>query len=50
MIAWPAAPYVAWARARPAARYDLAASDLLPVSAAEWPVMLEPESGDVGAD
>ena len=28
MIAWPAAPYVAWARTRPTARYDLAASDL----------------------
>jgi aspartate/methionine/tyrosine aminotransferase len=41
MIAWPAAPYVAWARARPAARYDLAASDLQPVTGAEWPPLLE---------
>ncbi len=43
MIAWPAAPYVAWARTRPAPRYDLAASDLLPVTADEWPAMLDPE-------
>jgi aspartate/methionine/tyrosine aminotransferase len=48
MIAWPAAPYVAWARLRPAARFDLAASDLLPVTAHEWPAMLdaEPDGGD----
>lgn len=37
MIAWPAAPYIAWARARPPATYDLAASDLLPVTLDEWP-------------
>jgi aspartate/methionine/tyrosine aminotransferase len=43
MIAWPAAPYVAWARTRPAPRYDLAASDLLPATADEWPGMLEPD-------
>jgi aspartate/methionine/tyrosine aminotransferase len=43
MIAWPAAPYVSWARTRPAPRFDLAASDLLPVTADEWPGMLEPE-------
>jgi aspartate/methionine/tyrosine aminotransferase len=42
MIAWPAAPHVAWARTRPAPRYDLAASDLLPVTAAEWPAMVDP--------
>jgi aspartate/methionine/tyrosine aminotransferase len=47
MIAWPPAPYVSWARARPAARYDLAASDLLPVTAAEWPAMLEPDDRTV---
>jgi aspartate/methionine/tyrosine aminotransferase len=39
MIAWPAAPYVAWARTRPTPRYDLAASDLLPVTVDEWPAM-----------
>lgn len=56
MIAWPAAPYVAWARTRPAPRYDLAASDLLPVTAAEWPAMLDvqpetdPNSGALDAD
>ena len=43
MLAWPSAPYLAWARARPAARFDLAASDLLPVTAAEWPPLLEPD-------
>jgi aspartate/methionine/tyrosine aminotransferase len=43
MIAWPAAPYVVWARTRPAPRYDLAASDLLPVTADEWPGMREPD-------
>jgi len=43
MIAWPAAPYLAWARTRPAPRYDLAASDLLPVTAHEWPALLDPE-------
>ena len=43
MIAWPAAPYVAWARTRPAPRYDLAASDLLPVTPLEWPALLEPD-------
>ena len=42
MIAWPAAPYVSWARTRPTPRYDLAASDLLPATAHEWPGMLEP--------
>jgi len=41
MIAWPAAPYVAWARTRPAPRFNLAASDLLPVTAREWPVMAD---------
>jgi aspartate/methionine/tyrosine aminotransferase len=41
MIAWPAAPYVAWARTRPAPRFDLAASDLLPATAHEWPGMLD---------
>ena len=41
MIAWPAAPYVGWARTRPAPRYDLAASDLLPVTPSEWPAMLD---------
>ena len=46
MIAWPPAPYVAWARARPAARFDLAASDLLPITAAEWPAMLEADDRD----
>ena len=43
MIAWPAAPYLAWARTRPAPRYDLAASDLLPVTPLEWPALLEPD-------
>jgi aspartate/methionine/tyrosine aminotransferase len=46
MIAWPAAPYMAWARTRPAPRYDLAASDLLPVTAHEWPAMADLEPGD----
>jgi aspartate/methionine/tyrosine aminotransferase len=46
MIAWPTAPYLAWARARPAARFDLAASDLLPVTPAEWPPLLEPDDRD----
>ena len=41
MIAWPAAPYLAWARTRPAPRYDLAASDLLPVTPDEWPAMAD---------
>jgi aspartate/methionine/tyrosine aminotransferase len=43
MIAWPAAPYLAWARTRPTPRYDLAASDLLPVTAHEWPAMVKPQ-------
>jgi aspartate/methionine/tyrosine aminotransferase len=43
MIVWPAAPYVAWARTRPAPRYDLAASDLLPATPTDWPGMLEPD-------
>jgi hypothetical protein len=45
MIAWPAAPYVAWARTRPTPRYDLAASDLLPVTAHEWPAMYAAAEG-----
>jgi len=45
MIAWPAAPYLSWARTRPAPRFDLAASDLLPVTADEWPAMAEPDAG-----
>jgi aspartate/methionine/tyrosine aminotransferase len=46
MIAWPAAPYVAWARARPAAKFDLASSDLVPVTAHDWPAMAEPTPSD----
>jgi aspartate/methionine/tyrosine aminotransferase len=49
MIAWPAAPYLAWARTRPVPRYDLAASDLLPVTAQVWPATLDPEP-DSAAD
>ena len=50
MIAWPAAPYLAWARARPAAAFDLAASELRPITAAEWPAMADPETGADDAD
>ncbi|MEO5821315.1 MAG: pyridoxal phosphate-dependent aminotransferase [Vicinamibacteraceae bacterium] len=50
MIVWPAAPYLAWARSRPAARYDLAASDLLPVTAHEWPAMCVPAGDDGDGD
>jgi aspartate/methionine/tyrosine aminotransferase len=50
MIAWPAAPYVAWARTRPTPRYDLAASDLLPVTVDEWPAMGAPVDGSPGDD
>lgn len=42
MIGWPAAPYVAWARTRPTALYDLISSDLQPVTAQEWPALCDP--------
>lgn len=50
MIAWPAAPYVGWARTRPAARYDLAASDLLPVTAHDWPALIGEDGDESHAD
>jgi aspartate/methionine/tyrosine aminotransferase len=46
MIAWPAAPYVGWARSRPTAKFDLVASDLAPVTAQEWPGLAD--SGAAG--
>jgi aspartate/methionine/tyrosine aminotransferase len=50
MIVWPAAPYVAWARTRPTPTYDLAASDLLPVTAREWPAMGDAADGSPADD
>jgi aspartate/methionine/tyrosine aminotransferase len=50
MIAWPTAPYVAWARTRPSATFDLAASDLQPVTAHEWPASIDPSpAGEAAA-
>jgi aspartate/methionine/tyrosine aminotransferase len=50
MIAWPAAPYVAWARTRPPAKYDLVASDLQPVTAQEWPALCDAATTDADVD
>jgi aspartate/methionine/tyrosine aminotransferase len=49
MIAWPTAPYVAWARSRPTAKYDLVASDLVPATAQDWPTLCAPADPDVAA-
>ena len=38
----PPAPYIRWAKTRPAARYDLAGSNLLAVPPDEWAAALEP--------